>query len=276
LSAINNNIFVKSNTNINVLGGLFTKKTIYEIACDSTTNNTIVSLYNGTERSQGKYNGGLKFDGTNDYAEAGHESLFDITSQITVSAWIKVGAFNKSFQAIVTKGDNAWRIQRYSNTNKIEFACSGLAVNQYGNIWSNTAITDSQWHHVAGVYNGSAIRIYIDGVLDNSINATGNINANNYKVLIGENAQVSGRYWNGYIDDVQIYNRALDTTEIGTIKSGSTLSGLVAHWTFDETGSSINITASPAKAAVLLWKENGDVSKWTQAASAFYRSIERK
>jgi hypothetical protein len=235
-----------------------------------------VSLYNGTERSQGKYNGGLKFDGTNDYAEAGNESLFDITSQITVSAWIKVSAFNKSFQAIVTKGDSAWRIQRYSNTNKIEFACSGLAVNQYGNIWSNTGIISNQWHHVAGVYNGSAIRIYIDGVLDNSINTAGNINTNNYKVMIGENAQVSGRYWNGYIDDVQIYNRALDTTEIGTIKSGSTLSGLVCHWNFDETGSNINITAAPTKAAVLLWKENGDVSKWTQAAGAFYRSIERK
>lgn len=278
LAVVDGRVFLDSGTNINQLGGLFAKSGIFEIARDNSVNDTVVSLYNGVEKSEGKYNGGLKFDGNNDYAGAKNESLFDIRNQITVAAWIKVSSFDKDFQAIVTKGDTAWRLQRYSNKKKIEFACSGLTINSFGNIWTNKEITDSGWHHVAGVYNGSAIKIYIDGVLDVSTNTTGLISTNNYNVQIGKNAEQANRNWNGWIDDVQIYNRGLDPNEIVIIKSGFTVSGpnLVAHWKFDETGSEISITAAPEKAAIIIPDGSENGKKWGQAAGAFYKSIERR
>ncbi len=277
LAVVDGHVFLDSGTNISQLGGLFAKAGIFEIARDYSGNETVVSLYNGVEKSEGQYDGGLLFDGINDYAEAENESLFDITNQITVSAWIKVGDFNKSYQAIVTKGDSAWRLQRYSNTNRIEFSCTGISINQYGQILSNTTITaDNQWHHVAGVYNGSAIKIYIDGVLDITANTTGLISTNDYNVQIGQNALESNRNWNGWIDDVQIYNRGLDPNEIIIIKSGSTVSNLLAHWKFDERDSGISITAAPEKAAINLYDEYGKIEKWGQAAGAFYKSIERR
>ncbi len=277
LAVVDGHVFLDSDTNISQLGGLFAKAGIYEIARDSSGNETVVSLYNGVEKSEGKYNGGLLFDGINDYTEVENESLFDIRNQITVAAWIKVGVFNKSYQAIVTKGDSAWRLQRYSNTNRIEFSCSGISINQYGQILSNTTISaDNQWHHVAGVYNGSAIKIYIDGVLDKSTNTTGSISTNNYNVQIGQNAQESNRNWNGWIDDVQIYDRGLEPNEISIIKSGSTVSNLVAHWKFDETDSGISITAAPEKAAIIIPDGSENGKKWGQAAGAFYKSIERR
>ena len=148
--------------------------------------------------------------------------------------------------------------------------------NSYGNIWSNTGITDTQWHHVAGVYDGNSISIYIDGVLDVSSLATGPINTNNYNVLIGKNAQETNRNWNGYIDDVQIYDRGLDSSEINTIKSGATVPNLKAHWTFDENDSNLSIVAAPEKAAINIPNISGTDKKWGQAAGSFYRSIQRR
>ncbi len=47
-----------------------------------------------------------------DFVSIPNESQFDITGSITVSAWIRVESFTKSWQAIVTKGDRAWRLHR--------------------------------------------------------------------------------------------------------------------------------------------------------------------
>jgi len=281
LAVVNGRIFVSGGSGgVNVIGGLFTQQVLAETAADSSGNNAFAILRNGPVRqpSAGKIGGSLKFDGLDDYAEVENEPIFDITSRITVSAWIKVNAFNRSFQTIATKGDSAWRIQRWSNTNGIEFACTGLPHNQYGNITGNISVNDGQWHHVAGVYDGTQIYLYIDGVLDVSLPTSGSINTNNYKVMIGENAQTrpsQNRCWNGWIDDVRVYNRGLSAVEINTVKAGGAVSGLVAHWRLDEAGSNVAITAAPTKTAIICWSQDGTQQRWGQAAGAFFRSIRR-
>jgi hypothetical protein len=75
-------------------------------------------------------------------------------------------------------------------------------------------VNDGQWHHAAGVYDGSMLYLYVDGMLDNSMPSSGSIATNSYDVCIGENSQVTGRYWDGLIDDVQVYKRALSSEEI--------------------------------------------------------------
>jgi len=259
---------------VGIVGGLFVKGGVAEVVKDFSGNGHSGTLYNGPtwRPSVGQINGALEFDGADDYVEVRNESNFDITSRITVAAWIKVNAFTMSFQAIVTKGDRAWRIQRYASTNYIEFACTGLSHNSYGNVIGDISVNDGQWYHVAGVYNGSAIYLYVDGTLNASAASSGTINTNDYKVMLGENAQQRNRYWNGLIDDVRIYNRALDANEIYPVPSGA---GLVAHWMLDEQGSNVAITAAPSKTAVVVWSAEDVEEKWTQAAGAFFRSIRR-
>jgi hypothetical protein len=63
--------------------------------------------------------------------------------------------------------------------------------------------------------------LYVDGELDNSAEATGRINTNSWKVLIGENAERKGRFWNGLIDDVRIYSYALSEAEIKALYAGN-------------------------------------------------------
>ena len=75
-------------------------------------------------------------------------------------------------------------------------------------------VSDRQWHHVAGVYDGSYLHVYIDGVLEDSLVATGSISTNNYKVNIGANPETANYAWMDYIDDVRVYDYALSHEEI--------------------------------------------------------------
>jgi hypothetical protein len=160
--------------------------------------------------------GALAFDGDGDYVDMGKNPAFDITNQITVSAWIKVSAFDKDWQTIVAKGDRSWRLQRNQGENTLEFACSGLVVpgSDWGPIYGNIDVNDGHWHHVAGVYDQEKIYLYIDGSLDASAPASGTIRVNGEPVYIGENSEMPNRFWNGLIDDVRIYNYALNAKEI--------------------------------------------------------------
>ena len=120
------------------------------------------------------------------------------------------------------------RLQRNWNKNTLEFACSGLVVpgNDWGPVYGNTDVNDGHWHHVAGVYDQQNIYLYVDGKLDASVAASGTIRVNEEPVYIGENSEVSNRFWNGLIDDVRIYNYALSAEEISEITRDVMMSSL--------------------------------------------------
>lgn len=167
----------------------------------------------------------LSLDGDGDYVDCGNNPVFEINGSITVSCWIKIAKFDKEWQAIVTKGDFTWRLQRNKNERTLEFACRGLDVegSLYGSLFGYTAVDDDRWHHVAGVYDGTKLCLYVDGVLDNSVAASGLIDLYDDPIMIGENALLRdprgypSRSWKGLIDDVRIYNYALSETDIKTL-----------------------------------------------------------
>ncbi|MHC4084697.1 MAG: LamG domain-containing protein [Planctomycetota bacterium] len=165
--------------------------------------------------------GALAFDGDGDYVDVGKDPVFDITNQITVSAWIKVNAFDADWQTIVAKGDSAWRLQRNRGNNTLQFACTGLVVpgSRWSNIFGTTDVIDGWWHHVAGTYDGSQLCLYVDGALDVSKEAFGTIRVNIQPVYIGENSEKPNRFWNGLIDDVRIYSYALSADELAGFKA---------------------------------------------------------
>jgi hypothetical protein len=170
----------------------------------------------------------LRLDGEGDWVDCGTDAKFDITDEITISAWIKVGQFDKPWQVIVAKGDDTWRLQRYQTTDTLEFACSGVAAgfefNRFGNLSGHANVNDGKWHHVTGVYDGRRISLYIDGEQDAStlsVLAYTRINTSTDPVRIGSNASTQPpREWNGLIDDVRIYNYALSPDDIKALHEG--------------------------------------------------------
>ncbi|MCJ7779155.1 MAG: hypothetical protein MUP16_12695, partial [Sedimentisphaerales bacterium] len=180
-------------------------------AADSSGNGNDGSLQGNPvwRPDAGKFAGALEFDGDGDYVKIGNESKFDITGQITISAWINIASVPADWTAIVTKGDSAWRLSTEYADRRFHFAVSGSAwLNGRGSISAN------QWHHIIGVYDGGQMQTYIDGELDTAKSWNQGIASNDYPVYIGENAELTGRFWHGLIDDVRIYNYALKEADI--------------------------------------------------------------
>jgi len=190
-------------------------------ADDSSGNNLHGSLAGGATTTVDAERGNVLSLGGGDYVDCGDDALFDITDSITVAAWIKVDTFNKNFQAAVTKGDETWKLTRSGGANSVEFCCN-LEDAGFTSADGSVNVDDGQWHHVAGVYDGSKVDLYVDTVLDNSEPASGTISTDTSPVMIGQNAGWPGRWWIGLVDDVRIYNNALTASEIADIAMGGT------------------------------------------------------
>ena len=201
--------------------------------------------------SGGKVGGALEFDGDGDYVEIGNESAFDITGPITVAAWIKVNSFDKRWQTIVAKGDTAWRLQRAAQEDTLAFHCTGIAsiAGQWPQgIEGKKNVNDGQWHHVVGVYDGSTVSLYIDGVLDNSSEASGAIQMNDLIVIIGGNSEQAGREWNGLIDEVCIIGGAIDANAAHSLYAGGD------PITVAQTATTVApVQASPGRDKLVAW-----------------------
>ncbi|MBN1338292.1 MAG: VCBS repeat-containing protein [Bacteroidales bacterium] len=185
----------------------------------------------------------IHLDGDNDYIILADESAFDFPVNMTVECWLKVDEWDRPWQAVITKGDNAWRLQRDNETNKIVFVAGDE------HVITSTSFTDNLWHHLAGVKSGSTLRLYVDGVQESTTGGAGNNTNNGYSVRMGENGQVTGRYFDGVIEEVRFWNYARTLGDINenmykTLAGNET--GLVAYYKLDETS---GLTAFDATAA---------------------------
>lgn len=160
----------------------------------------------------GDANTAARFDGKGGRVVVGNESLFDkIGPALTLEAWIKVNAFDRTWNTIIAKGDSSWRLQRNGNTDVLGFDTDGLNPPYLA---GNRSVNDGQWHHVVASYDGRVKTLWIDGELDAWTPATGSIAQNDFPVVLGENAQSTGRFWNGWLDEVAVYDRALAPADL--------------------------------------------------------------
>ncbi len=186
------------------------------------------TLLNGATYAAGKVGQAFLFNGSVGYCSIPNSSLLNsFTTSMSIELWLKVNqsTANSYWKGIVTKGDSSWRLQGTSGANTITFSTTGLspALDIYGNLsidlYGSRNVNDGQWHHVAAVYDGTNKFLYVDGTLDVSAPATGSIAPNSYPVYIGENAEATGRIFNGLEDEISLYNRALTAAEVQSIYS---------------------------------------------------------
>jgi hypothetical protein len=185
------------------------------IAADSSGNGNDGVLMGDPEWVAGKIGGALDFDGDGDFVDCGYDPLFDITTnEMTVSAWVTVRSIANQWAAIAAKGEHAWRLGNASWDPRFHFGITIWNAPDTASQDGIAAVGADEWHHVAGVFDGTNIMIYLDGVLDVSVATTEPIGTNALNLFIGDNPEATGRYWDGLIDDVRLYNQALTQEEI--------------------------------------------------------------
>lgn len=189
----------------------------------STSGNTgtMTNMSTTSSPAIGKIGQGFNFDGVNDYVNAGNGNSLNIVGNITISAWVKFD--NTNDVDIIVSRDNggpgdatAWSYEfgREITTNKL-FLYSDGSGGEYQSVNSSSSITDTSWHHIAVTKNGSVVTFFIDGALDNSATMTQTFPSTSHSLHIGtENYSATTEKFDGLIDDVRVYNRALSAAEI--------------------------------------------------------------
>ena len=173
------------------------------------------TLVNGAGFAAGEVGQAFSFDGVSGYVSIPGSPLMDsFTTSITIEAWIKVNQLtvNSDWEWIVTKGNSSWRLMGTTFAKTVYLGLDGVSPSR--DLPGTRDVNDGQWHHVAGVYDGTNMFLYVDGTLDVSKPATGAIVQNSYPVCIGHNAEAPASSFNGLIDEVSLYNRALTASEI--------------------------------------------------------------
>jgi hypothetical protein len=157
----------------------------------------------------------LDLDGTGDYVDCGYDPAFDVTTnEITVSAWVTIRSIANQWAAIAAKGEYAWRLGNASWDPRFHFGITIWNAPDTASLDGVTAVGYDEWHHVAGMFDGANIKVYLDGVLDVSTPTTEPIGINDKNMFIGDNPDATGRYWDGLIDELKIYDRALSECEL--------------------------------------------------------------
>jgi hypothetical protein len=180
-----------------------------DIAFDETNNGNDAVLY-GPEWAEGKRGFALRFDGVDDTVAIPHSASLMPTDAITLAAWVKIEGPAQEHYGIIGKSgySSGYRLLIHGTTKKVLFQLTG---EKGYSVWSSTAIPDDQWHFIVATYDGSKMKLYIDGIKDPSEKERkGPLDVNTNSVLIGKPQYA----FNGLIDEVRIYSRALSEEEI--------------------------------------------------------------
>lgn len=196
------------------------------IAQDSSGNNNYGTIYSATWTANCKSNYCLSFDGVNDYVDVTDNGGFDNMPQITVMAWFKLDQLASAKgekEYVVAKKHNGTPYDSYymriTTSNTIQFSLVNSTQGQVS-ATSPTAIQAGVWYFVACNYDGSSMKIYINGDLNAAAIQIGSIFDSNYPFRIGADWS-GGDRMNGTIDEVRVYNYALTENEIKALYSSA-------------------------------------------------------
>jgi hypothetical protein len=250
---------------------------------DSAGSNYTGTLNNGpTWTVEGKKGGSLEFDGNDDLVELSSTAAPTL-QQMSLSFYVKTNHTGND-QGIISKYQNwsYWNYQIYSDTTgKIKYNIGYHDGGTY--VWENTltsnrSINDNQWHHVVATYDRNQMKIYIDGVLDNSVSEDRMFLGGSSPLYIGAgtyNDDITLHYdesdvtFDGLIDEVKIYNYALTSRQVALENSNG---APIAYWNFDEgEGTTVYDRSGKENNAILIVGSGGTQSAtssaWTNGAS---------
>ena len=169
----------------------------------------------------GKIGNALTLNGSTQYATAPDEASLDITGAITMAAWIKPESTGT--EGIVKKGvtgGSAGYELSLGSSGKVFVRFNGQAAYRVDSATSYP--TDGNtWVHVAGTYDGTTVKLYYNGVSENPKAASFGLLSNTYPLSIGVNGDLTQYFFDGAIDDVRVYNRALSDTEIAALAAAA-------------------------------------------------------
>lgn len=185
------------------------------IAHDTSGNNNNGTI-NGPAWTNGIEGSALRFDGIDDYVEIPHSPSLSFTNVISIVLWLKMNSGYGGGHVIskCASGGATQILVSISLVGSEYYAAFGIAASNDIILQGTKQLYPDIWYHIAGVYDGTNMNLYVNGTLDDKIAQSGNIVPNSDPIDIGKKTHWPDMKFNGSIDEVRIYNRALSASEI--------------------------------------------------------------
>ncbi len=197
------------------------------------TANDLVGPNNGTLLGAGGYADGevgpaFNLDGQSAWIDIPNSASLNPTGPFSVECWIKASSQQSSPQSLIVDKSHGftdgtgWAIQTNPNGTAAFFYGIGGPTGDasyFPFVVTTNSVLDDQWHHLAGVWTGTQLEIYEDGVLQDSLSETTLPASNTRDAEIGRSwgGGSPTRFFNGLIDEVTFYNRALSASDVQAI-----------------------------------------------------------
>jgi hypothetical protein len=205
----------------------------------------LITIFSLTSYSQGSgYS--LDFDGSNDYVNMGSISQLNITSNITIEAWVLNQSAPSNYAGIISNlsdnyaDENGYGLFYSSGNLTFWLQTVGGNANDYTS-YPKYSLDLNKWYHIAGTYDGSTMKLYINGVLVDTKAKTGAIKYTTTPLSFRLGTYYDSNediYSNGKYDEIRIWNFARSESEIRTTmcqQLNGNESGLIANWRFDDS-----------------------------------------
>ena len=225
-------LLISFDAHADITTGLIARYTFDGSAADVSGNGNNGTLVGGmtlTTDRFGEPNRAYSFNGTDSYILVSDSPSLDTpTTALTQAAWVyEYGLSNvgEHYNPLVMKSNTSYNAFMYRMIANPDYL--GMAVNNWFSSQSvGVTIPLNQWHHVASVFNGSTVRFYYDGVFIGSQPMPYTITPDHNPLTIGEDTPGILEIFNGKMDDVCIYNRALSDADILQLKNQDTVSAV--------------------------------------------------
>jgi len=180
--------------------------------------NDFVSNHDGTitgatwER-RGKYGAALNFDGTDDVVEVADANDLDFGDSFTLEAWVKPDTTGAWRPAVTKETNDSIAYQLYAaGENREPEAYVGHGSSTFSTATAEEVLTEDSWSHLALSYDGSDLRLYVNGELE-ATEPSASAQDSTGPLMLG-GTEVLDEYFDGILDEVRLYNRALTETEV--------------------------------------------------------------
>jgi hypothetical protein len=185
----------------------------------------------------------LSLDGTDDRMECGDVSGLSGITEFSVSAWFRTNTSATMYilSSVGTGGDFYDGFNLYLSSGNPNFVVGNGGSVYDGAKNTSANLIDDSWHHVVGIMNGSTYTVYVDGSSIGSANV-GNGTVSTTPSTNGGDFKIGARYddnntfaFNGYLDDVAVFNRALTSTDVSNIYNSETYLSATNLWKMDNS-----------------------------------------
>jgi hypothetical protein len=194
---------------------------------DSNANDTIGgnngTMQNGASFAAGEVNQAFAFNGTNQFVAIPDAPALNPTNSLTVETWVYVsGRPSVDVATIVTKqsttvaSDIQYQLESYNSPGGLTFRCTVYLPTGYAFVNGKTNVQLNTWYHIAMTYDNASLKLYVNGALDGSVAASGPIAPTTEPLRIG-GAGSGSWFFNGRVDEVSLYERALSLAELQAI-----------------------------------------------------------